>query len=97
MSVADLNIGTNRPRRLVESDPVNTLRDELDRLELLSLADDDAVFRPLDLDDVQRFFIRDAQAATLIEKFKAITDPVEQTAFWRSLSAEQRTLILNAK
>jgi chromosome segregation ATPase len=39
----------------------------------------------------------DAEAATLIEKFKAITDPAEQTAFWRSLTAEQRTLILNAK
>ena len=39
----------------------------------------------------------DAQAATLVEKFKAITDPTEQTAFWRSLTAEQRTLILNAK
>ena len=39
----------------------------------------------------------DAQAATLIEKFKAITDPKEQTAFWRGLTAEQRTLILNAK
>jgi len=39
----------------------------------------------------------DSQAATLIEKFKAITDPAEQTAFWRSLTAEQRTLILNAK
>ena len=39
----------------------------------------------------------DSQAATLIEKFKAITDPAEQTAFWRSLTTEQRTLILNAK
>jgi chromosome segregation ATPase len=39
----------------------------------------------------------DAQAATLVEKFKAITDPKEQTAVWRSLTAEQRTLILNAK
>lgn len=39
----------------------------------------------------------DSQAATLTEKFKAITDPAEQTAFWRSLTAEQRTLILNAK
>jgi chromosome segregation ATPase len=39
----------------------------------------------------------DAQAATLIEKFKAITDPKEQTAFWRSLTAEQRILILNAQ
>ena len=39
----------------------------------------------------------DAEAATLIEKFKAITDPTEQTAFWRSLSAEKRALILNAK
>ena len=39
----------------------------------------------------------DTQAATLVEKFKAITDPKEQTAFWRALTAEQRTLILNAK
>ena len=39
----------------------------------------------------------DVEAATLIEKFKAITDPAEQTAFWRSLSAEKRALILNAK
>ena len=39
----------------------------------------------------------DAEAATLIEKFKAITDPAEQTAFWRSLSAEKRALILNAQ
>lgn len=39
----------------------------------------------------------DSQAANLVERFKAITDPTEQTAFWRSLSAEQRLLILNAK
>ena len=39
----------------------------------------------------------DSQAATLVEKFKAITDPKEQTAVWRSLTTEQRTLILNAK
>ena len=39
----------------------------------------------------------DAEAATLIEKFKAITDPAEQTAFWRGLTAEKRALILNAK
>ena len=39
----------------------------------------------------------DAEAATLVEKFKAITDPAEQTAFWRNLSAEKRALILNAK
>ena len=39
----------------------------------------------------------DAQAATLIEKFKAITDPKDQTKFWRSLTPEQRTLILNAQ
>ena len=31
------------------------------------------------------------------KKFKAITEPAEQTAFWRSLSAEKRALILNAK
>lgn len=39
----------------------------------------------------------DAKATELVTKFKAITDPKEQTAFWRSLSPEQRTLILNAQ
>ncbi len=39
----------------------------------------------------------DAKADELVTKFKAITDPKEQTAFWRSLSTEQRTLILNAQ
>ena len=39
----------------------------------------------------------DTEATTLIERFKAITEPAAQTAFWRSLTAEQRTLILNAK
>jgi len=39
----------------------------------------------------------DAKATELVTKFKAITDPGEQTAFWRSLSTEQRTLILNAQ
>lgn len=38
----------------------------------------------------------DTKANELLTKFKAITDPKEQTAFWRSLSSEQRTLILNA-
>jgi len=35
--------------------------------------------------------------AALVARFKAITDPKEQTTFWRSLTAQQRTLILNAK
>jgi chromosome segregation ATPase len=39
----------------------------------------------------------DAKATELVAKFKAITDPKEQTTFWRSLSPEQRTLILNAQ
>ena len=39
----------------------------------------------------------DAKATELVAKFKAITDPAEQTTFWRGLSAEQRTLILNAQ
>lgn len=39
----------------------------------------------------------DAQAAALITRFKAITDPKEQTTFWRSLTADQRNLILNAQ
>ena len=39
----------------------------------------------------------DTKASELVTKFKAITDPKEQTAFWRGLSTEQRTLILNAQ
>ena len=39
----------------------------------------------------------DTKANELITRFKAITEPAEQTAFWRSLTAEQRTLILNAQ
>jgi DNA repair exonuclease SbcCD ATPase subunit len=39
----------------------------------------------------------DAEAEALLTRFKAITDPKEQTVFWRSLTAQQRTLILNAK
>jgi hypothetical protein len=39
----------------------------------------------------------DAKASELVTKFKAISDPKEQTVFWRSLSTEQRTLILNAQ
>ncbi|EDY21058.1 hypothetical protein CfE428DRAFT_1351 [Chthoniobacter flavus Ellin428] len=39
----------------------------------------------------------DAEAEALLTRFKAITDPKEQTTFWRSLTAQQRTQILNAK
>lgn len=39
----------------------------------------------------------DAKADELVTRFKAITDPKEQTVFWRSLTPEQRTLILNSK
>ena len=39
----------------------------------------------------------DTKASELVTKFKAITDPKQQTAFWRGLSTEQRTLILNAQ
>ena len=39
----------------------------------------------------------DTKADELIVRFKAITDPKEQTVFWRSLTPEQRTLILNSK
>ena len=38
-----------------------------------------------------------AEAEALIAKFKAINDPKEQTTFWRSLTAHQRDLILNAQ
>lgn len=36
----------------------------------------------------------DQQAATLLEQFRAITNPAEQTAFWQKLTPEQQTLIL---
>lgn len=39
----------------------------------------------------------DAKAAELIARFKSITEPAAQTAFWRGLTAEQRALILNAQ
>jgi chromosome segregation ATPase len=35
------------------------------------------------------------EMATLIEQFKAITDPAEQTAFWRKLTPQQKAAILN--
>ena len=39
----------------------------------------------------------DTKADELVTRFKAITEPAAQTAFWRGLTAEQRTLILNAQ
>lgn len=39
----------------------------------------------------------DSKADELVTRFKAITNPAEQTAFWRSLTPEQRTLIQNAQ
>jgi chromosome segregation ATPase len=39
----------------------------------------------------------DSKADELVTRFKAISDPAEQTAFWRSLTPEQRTLIQNAR
>jgi hypothetical protein len=35
--------------------------------------------------------------AALSARFAAITDPRAQTAFWRSLTVEQRAAVLNAK
>ena len=35
-----------------------------------------------------------SQAADLHAQFAAITDPAEQTAFWRKLTPEQQALIL---
>ncbi len=37
----------------------------------------------------------DAQGEDLVARFKAINDPKEQTAFWRSLTAQQQALILS--
>lgn len=39
----------------------------------------------------------DRQTDDLVARFKAITDPTAQTAFWRSLTAQQQALILNSK
>ena len=39
----------------------------------------------------------DDSPAALAARFAAITDPRAQTAFWRSLTAEQRAAILEAK
>jgi hypothetical protein len=39
----------------------------------------------------------DDSPESLAIQFAAITDPRAQTAFWRSLTAEQRAAILNAK
>jgi signal peptide peptidase SppA len=38
----------------------------------------------------------DNQSATLVDQFRAITDPKEQTVFWRGLSALQQAQILSA-
>jgi hypothetical protein len=39
----------------------------------------------------------DDSPATLAARFAAITDPRAQTAFWRSLTAEQRAAVLKAQ
>jgi hypothetical protein len=39
----------------------------------------------------------DESPEVLASQFAVITDPRAQTAFWRSLTAEQRAAILNAK
>ncbi len=41
--------------------------------------------------------IDDDSAEALASRFAAITDPRAQTAFWRSLTAEQRAVILKAQ
>ncbi len=37
----------------------------------------------------------DRQTEDLVTRFKAISDPTEQTTFWRSLTSQQRALILS--
>ena len=38
----------------------------------------------------------DRQGEDLVAQFKAISDPKEQTTFWRSLTAQQQALILSS-
>lgn len=38
----------------------------------------------------------DKQTEDLVAQFKAISDPKQQTIFWRSLTAQQQALILNS-
>jgi len=38
----------------------------------------------------------DRKGENLVARFKAITDPKEQTTFWRSLTAQQQVLILSS-
>ena len=46
---------------------------------------------------VQHTIPAGAEQETIAVRFAAITDPRAQTAFWRSLTAEQRAAILKAK
>ena len=38
----------------------------------------------------------DRQTDDLVARFKAITNPTQQTTFWRSLTAKQQAIILNS-
>lgn len=38
----------------------------------------------------------DRQTEDIVARFKAITDPKEQTIFWRSLTAQQQAIILSS-
>ena len=68
MPVADLYVGTYRSGRLVERNPIHTLRNKLDRFQALRFADDDLILCTLDLHDVERLLVGDAQAPTLADR-----------------------------
>src|SRR4030095_4991269 len=68
VTVSNFHICTNGFGRLVERDPIDSLRNKLARLQALHFTDDDLVFRTLDPHDVERFLMCDAEASTLPDR-----------------------------
>ena len=65
MPISNFHHCTHRFCGFVKCDPIYAFRHELGRLQLLSLTDNDLVFCTLDLHNIKRLFMRDAQPASL--------------------------------